>query len=80
MRRRSFMPKVKIAMLVCGLVFCGYLMVQLAGMRMGIGERAMGGYDGASTLSPEAVGQAKREARDAADRAEAAARALQRDD
>ncbi|MCZ7471590.1 hypothetical protein M0412_21970 [Agrobacterium sp. O3.4] len=52
---------------------------QLKDFHIGIGERAMGGYDGSST-DPEAASDAAREAREAAARAEAAVDALKRQD
>ncbi|MCZ7482813.1 hypothetical protein [Rhizobium rhizogenes] len=52
---------------------------QLKDFHIGIGERAMGGYDGSST-DPEAASNAAREAREAAARAEAAVDALKRQD
>lgn len=52
---------------------------QLKDFHIGIGERAMGGYDGSST-DPEAASNAAREAREAAARAEAAVDALKHQD
>ncbi len=52
---------------------------QLKDFHIGIGERAMGGYDGSST-DTQAVSDAAREASEAAARAEAAVDALKRRD
>lgn len=52
---------------------------QLKDFHIGIGERAMGGYDGSPT-DPEAASNAGREAREAAARAEAAVDALKHQD
>lgn len=58
------------------LAFAAY---QLKDFHIGIGERAMGGYDGSATSS-DAAFQAAREAKEAAARAEAAADTLKRQD
>ncbi|MCZ7465567.1 hypothetical protein [Rhizobium rhizogenes] len=62
--------------LVALLAFAAF---QLKDFHIGIGERAMGGYDGSST-DPETASDAAREAREAAARAEAAVDALKRQD
>lgn len=53
----------------------GYL--KLPDLDFPIGERAMGGYDGASSISPEALLKAEKEARDASDNLDASIRGQQ---
>ena len=55
-----------------------YLWFQLSNLHIAIGERATGGYDGASTRSPEDVDRAVREAEEAAAKAQAARPEAQR--
>ncbi|MCZ7859637.1 hypothetical protein O9X81_23865 [Agrobacterium salinitolerans] len=64
----------KTAFLIGAAILAGLVIVQLKDVRIAIGERAMGGYDGLS--NPEAASRAEREAKQAAARAEASASAL----
>ena len=56
----------KSILLLCALAGGAYLWFQLSNLHIAIGERATGGYDGASTRSPEDVDRAVREAEEAA--------------
>ncbi len=73
----------KLNIRTCLLIGAGALLAfaayQLKDFHIGIGERAMGGYDGSATSSDTAF-EAAREAEEAAARAEAAADALKRQD
>lgn len=64
----------KTAFLIGAAILAGLVIVQLKDVRIAIGERAMGGYDGSS--NPEAASHAERKAKQAAARAEASASAL----
>ena len=66
------MSKLKSILLLCALAGGAYLWFQLSNLHIAIGERATGGYDGASTRSPEDVDRAVREAEEAAAKAQAA--------
>ena len=68
----------KIWLLIGTASLLAFAVFQLKDFHVGIGERAMGGYDGYSTS--EAAANAKRRAREAAARAEAAVDSLGRMD
>lgn len=72
------MSKLKSILLLCALAGGAYLWFQLSNLHIAIGERATGGYDGASTRSPEDVDRAVREAEEAAAKAQAARPEAQR--
>lgn len=72
------MSKLKSILLLCALAGGAYLWFQLSNLHIAIGERATGGYDGASTRSPEDVDRAVREAEEAAAKVQAARPEAQR--
>ncbi|MFK0206054.1 hypothetical protein [Agrobacterium sp. NPDC090283] len=71
--------RMKTCLFVAAAGLLAFAAFQLKDFHIGIGERAMGGYDGSSS-DPEAAADAAREAREAAARAEAAVDALKRED
>lgn len=71
--------RMKTCLFVAAAGLLAFAAFQLKDFYIGIGERAMGGYDGSSTNS-DAAFEAAREAEEAAARAEAAADALKRQD
>ena len=73
----SIHVQAKSILLLCALGGA-YLWFQLSNLHIAIGERATGGYDGASTRSPEDVDRAVREAEEAAAKAQAARPEAQR--
>lgn len=70
--------RMKTCLFVAAAGLLAFAAFQLKDFHIGIGERAMGGYDGSS--DPGAAADAAREAREAAARAEAAVDALKHED